>query len=65
MVDYTSLFYKPARMILSGAGGVDHDELVKLAKQHFEPIPPADMDHPLARTVRLTPCRYTGTWNDF
>lgn len=61
LVDYSGLFYKPARMVLAGAGGVDHDELVKLAKQHFDTIAPASMDHPLARQMKVTPCRYTGS----
>lgn len=60
LVDYVSLFYKPARMVLAGAGGVEHDELVKLANQHFETIPPANMDHPLAREIQIKPCRFTG-----
>lgn len=61
LVDYVSLFYKPARMVLAGAGGVEHDELVKLANQHFETIPPANMDHPLAREIQIKPCRFTGS----
>lgn len=60
MVDYASLFYKPARMILAGAGGVDHDELVKLGNQHFGNVPPANMDHPVARQMKISPCRFTG-----
>lgn len=58
--DYVSLFYKPARMVLAGAGGVDHDELVKLAEQHFG-VPPADTNHPLLETLNVKPCRFTGT----
>lgn len=59
LVDYVSLFYKPARMVLAGAGGVNHDELVKLAEQHFN-VPPASTDHPLIDTLNVKPCRYTG-----
>ncbi|KAK7604965.1 hypothetical protein V9T40_006151 [Parthenolecanium corni] len=61
LVDYVSLFYKPARMVLAGAGGVNHDELVKLGEKHFGSVPAANMDHPLARQMELTPCRYTGS----
>lgn len=60
LVDYHSLLYKPARMTLIGAGGVNHDEMVKLGEQFFNQ-PPADMDHPLARAMQQTPCRFTGT----
>ncbi|KAH9262145.1 hypothetical protein BASA82_000800 [Batrachochytrium salamandrivorans] len=35
LVDYISDNYKPNRMVLSAAGGVDHDALVKLAEKHF------------------------------
>lgn len=46
-------------MILCGAGGVNHDELVKLGNQYLN-LPPANMDHPLARQLEVKPCRYTG-----
>lgn len=65
LVDYVSLFYKPARMVLAGAGGVSHDELVKLGEKHFGNVPPANMDHPLARQTELVPCRYTGSFENF
>ncbi len=51
-------------MILAGAGGVNHDELVKLGNQYLN-LPPADMDHPLARHMDITPCRYTGMFSEF
>ncbi|KAJ3035855.1 55 kDa erythrocyte membrane protein [Rhizophlyctis rosea] len=35
LVDYISQNYTPERMVLSAAGGVDHDALVKLAEKHF------------------------------
>lgn len=60
LMDYVSLFYKPARMVLAGAGGVDHDELVKLAEQHFN-APAADTNHPLLDSLNLKPCRFTGS----
>uniref|UniRef100_A0A3Q2ZYH3 Ubiquinol-cytochrome c reductase core protein 1 n=1 Tax=Kryptolebias marmoratus TaxID=37003 RepID=A0A3Q2ZYH3_KRYMA len=58
LVDYINTHYKAPRMVLAAAGGVDHDELVGLAKTHlsgvsFEyegdavPVPP--------------PCRFTGS----
>lgn len=36
---YVDQHYKPHRMILAGAGDVDHDELVKLATKHFGSLP--------------------------
>lgn len=36
---------------------------VKLVKERFVPIPPADIDHPLVCSVHRTPFRYTG--NDY
>lgn len=35
LVEYVSNHYKAPRMVLAGAGGVEHEELVKLAEQHF------------------------------
>lgn len=35
LVEYVSAHYHAPRMVLSGAGGVDHEELCKLAEQHF------------------------------
>jgi len=37
---YISTNYTADRMVIIGAGGVDHDELVELAKKHFSKIPP-------------------------
>lgn len=51
-------------MVLAGAGGVNHDELVKLGEKHFGSVPAANMDHPLARQMELTPCRYTGSFKN-
>eukprot|EP00842_Homolaphlyctis_polyrhiza_P002682 jgi/Hompol1/3414/HPOL_003232-RA len=38
LVDYISENYKPNRMVLAAAGGVDHDALVKLAEKHFSSL---------------------------
>ena len=35
LVDYISTNYTADRMVLVSAGGIPHDELVKLAEQHF------------------------------
>ena len=58
LVDYVDSHYKGSRMVLAGAGGVDHDELVKLAETHFGGI---TNDYVGKEIPLLTPCRYTGS----
>jgi predicted Zn-dependent peptidase len=44
-------------MVLAGAGGVDHDHLVKLAEKYF-----GDMTNHYPRTMpTLEHCRFTGS----
>lgn len=38
LVNYVTDHYKGSRIVLAGAGGVDHDKLVKLAEQHLGQI---------------------------
>jgi len=45
-------------MVLAGAGGVNHDELVKLADKHFGNVTNA---YDGAEVPMLTPCRFTGS----
>ncbi|KAL7640147.1 UNVERIFIED_CONTAM: hypothetical protein RMT77_009561 [Armadillidium vulgare] len=57
LVDYINLHYKAPRIVLAGAGGVEHDTLVQLAEEHFKglawqydtPVPEMDI------------CRFTGS----
>lgn len=42
-------------MVLAGAGGVDHDMLVKAAHSQFGSSAASDIDAPVP-----TPCRFTG-----
>lgn len=58
LIDYISLHYKAPRIVLAGAGGVKHDELVKLAQQHFGSVK-TDYDAKVP-PVEL-PCRFTGS----
>lgn len=44
-------------MVLAAAGGVNHDELVKLAEQHFGSLK-SDLDS-VGQTLK--PCRFTGS----
>jgi processing peptidase subunit beta len=39
LVNYIKTNYTADRMVLVGAGGVTHDQLVKLAEQHFGSLP--------------------------
>jgi len=55
--EYINTHYKPQRMVLAAAGGVNHDELVKLAEQHFGSM---KFDTNVEPQV-LKPCRYTGS----
>ena len=43
LVDYIKTNYTADRMVLVGAGGVPHDELVKLADKYFAQIPNAPL----------------------
>jgi len=57
LVNYIKTHYKGPRMVLSGAGGVNHAELCKLAEQHFGKIGTNyEADIPID-----APCRYTGS----
>ena len=55
--DYISTHYKGPRIVLAGAGGVDHDELVKLAEKHFGNLG-TEYENEIPA---LTPCRFTGS----
>jgi len=55
--DYINTHYKAPRMVLAAAGGVNHDELVKLAEKHFGSLK-SDTN---AEAEQLLPCRYTGS----
>lgn len=53
---YIKTHYQPARIVLSGAGGVEHEKLVALANKHFSGLKTTALDIP-----ELAPCRYTGS----
>lgn len=54
--DYIKTHYKAPRVVLAGAGGVDHNELVKLAETHFQKLD--NQDGPIPE---IKPCRFTGS----
>jgi len=51
LASYIKTNYTADRMVLVGAGGVDHDELVKLAEKHFSGLPVSPNPIPLGRTA--------------
>ncbi|XP_070552926.1 mitochondrial-processing peptidase subunit beta-like [Ptychodera flava] len=57
LLDYISTHYKGPRIVLSAAGGVDHDHLVDLAHQNLGNLGTEyENEIPL-----LPPCRFTGS----
>lgn len=56
--EYVDLFYRPSRLVLAGAGGVNHQELVDLAKTLFKNPTNLNMD---ADVPHYSKCRFTGT----
>ena len=56
IVQYINTHYKGPRMVLAGAGGVNHEDLCDLATKHFGKITDKyDREVPLDLN-----CRYTG-----
>jgi predicted Zn-dependent peptidase len=53
LAGYMSAHYCAPRMVLVGAGRIDHDHLVKLAGAAFDKLPPK-------HSARKAPARYTG-----
>ncbi|KAL4070062.1 Metalloenzyme, LuxS/M16 peptidase-like protein [Scleroderma yunnanense] len=49
LANYIRTNYTADRMVLVGAGGVDHDELVRLAEKHFSSLPVSSNPIPLGR----------------
>uniref|UniRef100_A0A8B9LCR6 Cytochrome b-c1 complex subunit 1, mitochondrial n=1 Tax=Astyanax mexicanus TaxID=7994 RepID=A0A8B9LCR6_ASTMX len=58
LVDYINSHYKAPRMVLAAAGGVNHEELVGLAKQHFSGV---SFEYQDDAVPVLSPCRFTGS----
>lgn len=58
LATYIDTHYKAPRMVLAAAGGVSHDELVDLARQHLSAIP---FQYKEDAVPVLLPCRFTGS----
>jgi processing peptidase subunit beta len=55
LTDYIKTNYTADRMCLVGAGGISHDELVKLAEKNFASVPVSKNPIPLGGISRETP----------
>nr|XP_020653727.1 cytochrome b-c1 complex subunit 1, mitochondrial [Pogona vitticeps] len=58
LTEFIENHYKAPRMVLAAAGGVDHKQLVDLAKQHFGSVP---YEYKEISPPLLSPCRFTGS----
>uniref|UniRef100_A0A7N9ARF8 Mitochondrial-processing peptidase subunit beta n=1 Tax=Mastacembelus armatus TaxID=205130 RepID=A0A7N9ARF8_9TELE len=58
LVDYINSHYKAPRMVLAAAGGVNHEELVGLAKSHLSGV---SFEYEGDAIPVLSPCRFTGS----
>ncbi|XP_054724626.1 mitochondrial-processing peptidase subunit beta-like [Uloborus diversus] len=56
LVDFKTNHYVASKMVLAGAGGINHDELVKLAEQYFGSL----NSHGVVDESLLQPCMFTG-----
>lgn len=57
LANFIATHYKSPRIVLAGAGGVKHEDLIKLANQHFGKLG-KNYDEEIPT---LTPCRFTGS----
>ncbi|CAG9857546.1 unnamed protein product [Phyllotreta striolata] len=55
--DYLANHYKASRIVVAGAGGINHDELVKLTESALGCL---NNDYP-GEIPEIGPCRYTGS----
>ncbi|XP_018328695.1 mitochondrial-processing peptidase subunit beta [Agrilus planipennis] len=60
---YLGAHYKPSRMVIAGAGGVNHEDLVKLVECSFGNMKEGGDVCSVQETSsgKLTPCRYSGS----
>ncbi len=56
---YISTNYTADRMVLVGAGAVDHAEMIKLAEQHFASLPQSSNPVPLGKAAHAS-SQFTG-----
>ncbi|CAF1033466.1 unnamed protein product [Adineta steineri] len=56
LLKYVGSHYRAPRMVLAAAGGVNHDELIRLSEEHFGKLKAGYEEVP-----DLSPCRFTGS----
>jgi processing peptidase subunit beta len=56
IVDYVSTFYIGPRMVIAGAGAIDHQQLVDLSSKYFGNVPSTGK-----RPIVMQPAAYTGS----
>ena len=54
--NYIGTHYSGPRMVLAAAGGVDHNELIKLAEENF-----SGLRSTYTEEEKIKPCRFTGS----
>jgi len=58
ILDYINVHYTAPRVLIAGAGAVDHEELVKLASEHFGKLPATSRS---GKPVYKEPAVFTGS----
>ncbi|KAM5148804.1 cytochrome b-c1 complex subunit 1, mitochondrial [Mantella aurantiaca] len=58
LLEYINSHYKAPRMVLAGAGGINHNELCELAQRHFSGL---STTYEKDAIPVLSPCRFTGS----
>ena len=52
-MEYVQTHYKAPRIVLAAAGGVNHDQLIRLSEEHFGKL----KGNNEGNAIDLTPCR--------
>jgi processing peptidase subunit beta len=60
LASYIQTNYTADRMVLVGTGGVEHEELVKLAEEHFSNLPVSSNPIPLGQQT-TSPTKFIGS----
>lgn len=61
LTDYIKSYYTADRMVLVGAGGIQHEALVELASQNFGSLPTSSSPIPLGGRGQIRPTQFTGS----
>ncbi|EGG01293.1 uncharacterized protein MELLADRAFT_50153 [Melampsora larici-populina 98AG31] len=61
LTDYIKSYYTADRMVLVGAGGIQHEALVELASKNFGSLPTSSSPIPLGGRGQIRPTQFTGS----